>query len=237
MIQPTAYNFSISQINQLTQTEFIKNLIDSTGDEKVKAAINQPSGDFFYDPWIIKPEFQNTIFEELLNSLPIPAGEARFIVLKSGSCYHSHADIDDRYHLSIQGQYSYLINLDNCAMFPTETDGVWYNMNAGPRHVAANFGSINRIQLVVRQLLRKNHLINPLTVSLSPEDTLQKARFVFDDIISPWLNRANKLGIISNFKTDQKQIWFDIESDCVNDLTAIISPGINFISNLRYNAR
>jgi hypothetical protein len=119
----------------------------------------------------------------------------------------------------------------------TYPDGVWYNMNAGPRHVAANFGSIDRIQLVVRQLLKKNYLTNPINVNLFPDVNLPKARFVFDDTISPWLNEANKRGIISNFSTDLQQIWFDIEKDAVNELTQRIPAGINISSSPRYNAK
>jgi hypothetical protein len=42
-----------------------------------KLTLNQPTGDFFYDPWQIKPEFKNTVWEEVLDSLPLDKGEAR----------------------------------------------------------------------------------------------------------------------------------------------------------------
>jgi hypothetical protein len=228
MIKTTGYTLSINQISEISQTDFIRNLVNTSDDNKIKAEINQPSGNFFYDPWTIKTEFQKTIFEEILNSLPEPIGEARFIILKPGSCYHSHADIDDRYHLNIQGQYSHLIDLDNQKMFPTEVDGCWYNMNAGLRHVAANFGSINRIQLVVRQLLKRNQLHDPVSVNVYYVGSeVTKSRFVFDDKISPWLNYACKNNIIDNFKTDQKQIWFDIEKSEIATLKIILGSDFN----------
>ena len=228
MINTTDYTLSIKQIDIISQTDFIRDLANSSSDNKIKAEINQPTGNPFYDPWTIKPEFQKTIFEEVLNSLPGPIGEARFIVLKPGSCYHSHADIDDRYHLNIQGQYSHLIDLDNQKMFSTIVDGQWYAMNAGIRHVAANFGSINRIQLVVRQLLKRNQLDDHVSVNVyyvGSEAT--KTRFVFDDKVSPWLNYACKNNIIDNFKTDQKQIWFDIEKSEIATLKIILGSDFN----------
>jgi hypothetical protein len=236
MITPTPTTLSIDTFKKIQDQAAIDFLL-SENSAKFKTTINQPTGDFFYDPWEIKQEFKNTIYEEALASLNTDIGEARFIILKPGSCYHSHADIDDRFHLNIQGHYSYLINLDTQQMNLTYPDGVWYNMNAGPRHVAANFGSIDRIQLVVRQLLKKNYLTNPINVNLFPDVNLPKARFVFDDTISPWLNEANKRGIISNFSTDLQQIWFDIEKDAVNELTQRIPAGINISSSPRYNAK
>ena len=236
MITPMPTSLSIDTFKKI-QNQAAIDFLSSENSAKFKTTINQPTGDFFYDPWEIKQEFKNTIYEEALTSLNANIGEARFIILKPGSCYHSHADIDDRFHLNIQGQYSYLIDLDTQKMNLTYPDGVWYNMNAGPRHVAANFGSIDRIQLVVRQLLKKNYLTNPINVNLFPDVNLPKARFVFDDTISPWLNEANKRGIISNFSTDLQQIWFDIEKDAVNELTQRIPAGINISSSPRYNAK
>lgn len=228
MIKTTRHTLSINQISLISQTDFMRNLANSSDDYKIKAGINQPSGNFFYDPWTIKIEFQNTIFEEILHSLPNPIGEARFVILKPGSCYHSHADIDDRYHLNIQGQYSHLIDLDNHKMFPTEVDGQWYTMNAGHRHVAANFGSIDRIQLVVRQLLKRNQLSDFVSVNVFYVGVdYTKARFIFDDKISPWLNYACKNNIIDDFKTDQKQIWFNIDRSEIQTLKIILGSDFN----------
>jgi len=220
----------LEKINTVCQNDFVKNIINQSNDSKIKTELNQPTGNFFYDPWEIKPEFRNTVFEELLNSIPDPIGEARLIVLKPGSCYHSHADIDDRYHLNLLGQYSYLIDLDTEQMFATEVDGEWYEMNAGRRHVAANFGSKERLQIVVRKLLSSNNLVNPVSVNVSYSGSRpDKARFIFDDQISPWLNSAVKEGIIDNFRTDQKQIWFDIEQSSLSDFKNKFSLDFNIV--------
>ena len=40
------------------------------------------TGDFFYDAWNISEPFKNTIWEELLLTLPTNFGQARLIMLK-----------------------------------------------------------------------------------------------------------------------------------------------------------
>ena len=60
--------------------------------------LNEPTNDFFYDPWKIKDNYKNTPFETVLSVLP-NHGEARIIKLTEGECYLAHADIDDRYHM------------------------------------------------------------------------------------------------------------------------------------------
>lgn len=219
MLKPISISIAKEKILSICNDQYVTSIINSGDDNKIKTELNEPSGDFFYDFWKIKDNFRGTVFEDILDSLPKPIGEARLIVLKPGTCYHSHADIDDRYHLNLQGQYSYLIDLENQQMFPTEVDGEWYEMNAGCRHTAANFGSIPRIQLVVRKLLPKNVLVNPVRVQMNYiGNRKEKFRFVFDDRVSPWLNYACKKSLIDNFKTDQKQIWFDIESSILEEI-------------------
>ena len=96
----------------------------------MKTAINEPTGNFFYDPWILKTEYKGTVWETLYNSLPVTKGEARIIILDPNQCYQIHADIDDRYHLNILGEKCYLIDLDDNIMHFLKTDGIWYNMDA-----------------------------------------------------------------------------------------------------------
>lgn len=212
----TAINVGVDKNSILTAVKSIK-------DFDFKTTINDPTEDFFYDRWIVKPEYRGSVWEEILSTLTFPIGEARVIILKPGSCYHSHTDIDDRYHLNLQGHYSYLIDLDNNKMFNTILDGQWYTMDTGVHHVAANFGSVDRIQLVVRHLLKKNKLKNPVNLKISPliKDA-DKVRFIFDDYISCWLNKANKIGKISNFSTDYMSVVFDIENESIPDLKTIM---------------
>lgn len=203
--------------------EILQEASNSVPNIEFRESINEPMGDFFYDSWKIKKEFSGTVWESILNTLPFPIGEARIIVLKGGSCYQSHSDIDDRYHLNIIGKYSYLINLETCEMFPQSPNGVWYEMNAGPRHSAANFGNIDRVQLVVRKLLNRNQLTDPSSLKLyytgANKDT---ARFIFDDVISPWLSNANKIGIINNFSHSHNLVQFDIEKIHLDELVSLL---------------
>jgi hypothetical protein len=184
-----------------------------------KLTINQPTGNFFYDPWDIKEEFKGTVWETLLNTLPLDIGEARIIVLGNGTTYMSHTDIDDRYHLSLKGQYSFLINVDDEKMYPTVADGQWYEMNTGLRHVAANFGSYDRAQLVVRKLLNNPTLENYTTVTIKP--ICENPRFEFDDLISPLLNKINKQQLINDFSILQDGVSFNLNINAINELDSI----------------
>ena len=189
----------------------------------MKTTINQPSGNFFYDPWIIKDEYKDTVWETLYNSLPVIKGEARIIVLNHNQCYQTHADIDDRYHLNIQGEACYLIDLIHSQMHQLKQDGIWYDMNAGLLHTAANFGRLARIQLVVRKLLKQNTLQNPVEVALSTTiANTDDARFVFDNTLSPWFNEANKLGFINKFDHSPISIKFNIEKDKIDSLKRVL---------------
>ena len=190
---------------------------------EMKTTINQSTGDFFYDPWVLKDEYKNTVWETLYNSLPVNKGEARIIILDPNQCYQIHADIDDRFHLNILGENSYLIDLVRDIMHPLTADGIWYNMDAGFLHTASNFGRCARVQLVVRQLLKKNKLNEPVEVALSTTiaDT-NDARFLFDNKLSPWFNEANKLGYINNFSYSPIGVKFNIEKNKLDSLKHIL---------------
>lgn len=181
-----------------------------------KLSLNTPTGNFFYDPWEIKDEFKNTVWEQILKTLPGPIGEARIIELTHGTCYMSHCDIDDRYHLNIEGQYSFLIDIDSQKMYSTVADGNWYVINTGIRHVAANFGSVKRTQLVVRQLLNRSTAHNLVTVKIFP--ICENPRFEFDDIISPWLHEINKRFMMSEFTVLDNGVTFKLAEECLADL-------------------
>jgi hypothetical protein len=98
--------------------------------------------------------------------LPFDKGEARIIILKPGTSYYCHADADDRWHLNLQSEFGFICDIDQSVMHKLSTDGNWYDMDAGRRHTAANFGHIDRIQLVVRQLLDRNVLVNPVDIKI-----------------------------------------------------------------------
>lgn len=211
----------------LTKTELTvdKTIIDSALDElpgiDFRLTINEPTGNFFYDPWIIKSEYEHSPWADLLRGLT-NIGEARIIVLGYGKCYQAHADIDDRYHLTLQTDNSYLIDLDNNNMHRLNVDGIWYDMDAGRLHSAVNFGYQDRIQLVVRKLLLKNNLKEPVYIRIRyVGDNKDSARFKFDSYFSPWLNRANKQNIISDFSFEHNDVRFKMEKSHVQTLKEV----------------
>lgn len=212
MIQQTPLSIPLSDLTQAK---------DSLPNIDFRLSLNEPTGRFFYDPWKIKSEFEGTVWERILNTLPAPIGEARIIQLKHGTCYMSHCDIDDRYHLNLDGQYSFLIDIDSEQMFSTPADGKWYTINTGIRHVAANFGSISRTQLVVRFLLNDVNLTNPVTVKIFP--ICVNPRFEFDDIVSPWLHKMNKLHCLADFTVLEAGVSFKLEQSALADLD-LFSP-------------
>ena len=215
MINSTLYTVDKRKLSSIQE-------LDTSG----KLSLNKPTGNFFYDPWELKEEYKNTTFEEILSVLPRPIGEARLITLKSGTCYYSHSDIDDRYHLNITGDCSALINIETTESWFMLNDGVWYDMDAGPRHSAVNYGQYDRKQIVVRKLLKRNKLANSKNITIKIKG--ENPRFVFDNTLSKWLNYANKKGIISNFKTDQMLANFDIEEQYRLEFESLIPKSFEY---------
>jgi hypothetical protein len=142
-------------------------------------------------------------------------------VLEPGETYMSHADIDDRWHLNIEGTQSYLIDLSNKRMFELTADGIWYSMDAGRLHVASNFGQIPRIQLVVRKLLIHGRSANTTKVKIEPAYDQHDYRYTFDNIISPWLNRLNKYGAMNSFNFQDLAVEFNIANSVLSMLDEI----------------
>jgi hypothetical protein len=213
----------LTQTNYTADPSLFQEACNQLPEASMKNTINQPTGDFFYDSWALKDEYKNTVWETLYNSLPVTKGEARIIILDPNQCYQQHADIDDRYHLNIQGENCYIIDLVRNIMHPLIPDGTWYDMDAGFLHTAANFGRRHRIQLVVRKLLKKNQLKNPVDVVLTTNMTnADHARHIFDNRVSPWLNEANKAGYIGNFNHSSTLVKFSVEQDKLNELKYVL---------------
>ena len=202
MITQTTYNVNQNIKEQLQSVDI---------DIAFKLPLNKPTGEFFYDTWTIKEEYKNTVWDNLLSTLPSNIGEARLIKLEPGQAYRSHADIDDRYHFNIQGERSFVIYTDANLIYPQEESDYWFDMNAGELHSAVNTGRIDRIQLVVRKLLNKNVLTDPVQVIMTLKEFNPDYRYVFDEFYSPWLNQANKIGTINNFVYNTEYVSFNIE--------------------------
>jgi len=213
MLSPTEHKVDFELIHQA---------LELTNFDEFKSTINEPTGNFFYDPWVIKEEFKNTVWDKILESLPGPKGEARVITLKPGTAYWSHADADDRWHLNLQSEHGYICDLEEQKLHFLETNSIWYTMDAGRLHTAANFGSKDRVQLVVRQLLKNNQLVDPIKVSIVLKEKTFDFRYQFDQIISPWLNKANKNKIISDFVFNNEEVSFNLEKDFLSDLESVL---------------
>jgi len=210
----------------LVKTPYTVSIDDMPLLEKGKHDLTVPSGDFFYDPWVLLEEYKNTVWESILNSLPIDTGQARIIVMESPSCYTQHADIDDRYHLNLSGDRDYLIDLDNQQMHKLVKDGVWYEMDAGRLHTAISVGEHTRMQLVVRKLLTRNVLNNSVSVKITAGGS--NPRYSFDNTMSVWLNRASKNKTISNFKQSEASVYFDVEQSSLEELKSIVPKEFKF---------
>jgi hypothetical protein len=79
------------------------------------------------------------------------------------------------------------------------------------------------VQLVIRKLLVNANLIDPINVKISAptldKDTL---RFLFDDIISPWLNKINKENKLADFKFSSTWASFKINKSELDAFTKIL---------------
>lgn len=208
----------IKQTGFYVHAKFLNRAISEVKNFSGRTTFNQPHNSFFYDQWSIKDEFRGSIWEILLNTLSVPHGEARLIVLQPGETYLAHADIDDRYHLSITGNHSFLIDINKEKMYPCVVDGNWYEMDAGKIHTAANYGEIARAQLVVRKLLKRGKFLNSVHVSISPTQHLNDYRYRFDHQISPWLNAMNNSKKLDNFKFYGNKVEFDLDNSCAEEL-------------------
>jgi hypothetical protein len=220
----------LTPTNYTVPAEFCQLALTDLSEYNFRIPINLATGDFFYDPWIIKPEFNGTAWQRILATLPGSIGEARIISLAPGQCYQSHSDIDDRHHLTVQGEGAYLIDLDNNIMHKLHPDRRWYKMNAALLHSAANFGRTTRIQLVVRELLLKNKLVDPISIKIVFTDlSNEHARYIFDNCLSSWLNQANKIGKITNFTYKKTEVSFSLEESLVQVLRNILPDNFRII--------
>jgi len=187
--------------------------------DQMKNVLNFPTGNFFYDEWSLKEEVKDTPLGNILSTLDFPIGEARLIILESMRCYTQHADIDDRFHINLAGDGGYLLDLDDNVIYPTYADAIWYEMDTSKVHTAISCGETSRYQLVVRKLLQNNQLNKSKTVKIRLAGS--NPRYKFDNTLSSWLNYANKKGLLTNFKIEEKGCSFELEENNLIDLEYI----------------
>lgn len=218
MLKPTSFTVPVELIQQAQ---------DSLPNIDFRLTLNQPNGRFFYDKWVIKNMYIDTVWHELLKLLPEDIGEARLIKLDPGSSYRSHSDIDDRYHLNITGDRAYLINLDTETMYKTVDRSVYYELDASPRHSAANFNRVPRVQLVVRKLLKDNIINDGINIIVTPKGPEEYYRFIFDDTISSWLNINCKNGNVGSFHHENLTVYMTLRTEVFDDFKRIANKHFN----------
>ena len=213
----------------LLDTEKLQTVLTSPrGFNSFPLEIHTTTDDFFYGERKLLDRYKGTEFEKLWNSLERP-GEAQIQVLDRGRCYLGHCDVDDRYHMTLFGNNSYLIDIEKNNLFPTEVDHTVWFLETSTKHTAANFGTVPRVQLVIRKLLNKNSLKNPVPVYLhlqSKDKHFKNAtRYNFDVMVQSFINTGiNKNKTIDQFKGDlatassDVAVYFEIEQDCLIDV-------------------
>jgi len=192
--------------------------------------LNEPTGDFFYDNWQIKDLHKDTLWERVLNSMPMSIGQARIIKIEPGTSYMAHADIDNRWHLNLTGEQAYLIDLDEKVMYECERDNRWAYMDASRIHAATNYGSIPRLQLVVREPLRNSRQpVDLVSISMAPAYEQHDFRYKFDKIFSPFLNRANQKYKLANFAHTTLSSTFKLERELLEEFEKLVTPEFKVI--------
>ena len=215
------------KLNIQINSKIISEAVTDLPDINFRMSINTPTDNFFYDPWTIKEEFKNSAWNKLLKTLPFDTGEARIIKLDPCKCYIGHSDIDDRWHTTLAAKDSFLINLNTCQMFELTKDFQWYELDTSIRHSAVNFSNVPRIQLVVRKLLVRGNIPNPINVKLTLKKIVEDRRYIFDDLVSPWLNNQNKKGLLNNFSGEEFKATFTTDSSVIDSLNEQVESYFN----------
>lgn len=216
MLTELGYHYDVNKLLPLLDTV--------SWDSKNRCDLNTPTGHWLYDPYQIAEPWAGTEFEKLLENIPVPVGEARLMKLTPGTCYSSHADIDDRLQLNlVSNDQSYLIDLDNHTMHQLHTDNKFYCMDAGRRHIAANFGSTDRIQLVIRVPLTKIKDLTFVIRKIKFTNPTFNLRYMLDNYVSTFLNRAIKQRKVGFFNPlSETEIQLVIDSTVMSQLTEIL---------------
>lgn len=152
-------------------------------------------------------------------------GQARIIKMEPGESYMAHADIDNRWHLNLTGEQAYLIDLDEKVMYECVKDNRWAYMDASQIHAATNYGSIPRLQLVVREPLRRSRQpVDLVSIGMEPAYEQHDFRYKFDKIFSPFLNRANQKYKLSDFSHTTFCLTFKLERELFDEFKQLLTP-------------
>lgn len=128
----------------LTRTALIPALFANNAEEELFTYVHRP---------VINPILKNTIFEKILNEMPIKLNRAVFIYIPEGMCLRHHNDPDNKYHVSVienQGSFYYDYNTQTGVHLPA--DGKLRKINSAEcHHTAVNGGVEGRIHLVMTE--------------------------------------------------------------------------------------
>jgi hypothetical protein len=74
--------------------------------------------------------------------------------------------------------------------------------------------------------LVRGDIAQPVNVEILNNSSAPNFRFVFDDIVSPFLSRVNKSRNLDNFKiVSEDHVSFTIEQKLLDELTQIVPTG------------
>jgi len=109
-------------------------------------------------------------------------------------------------------------------MYRLDDRSKWYNLDASYRHSAVNFGRVDRLQLVVRQLFARKTVgtVDIINITLRPNGPEEKYRYYFDDSASQWINRKIKEGVLDNFSHVGLECTFTLMAQYVTELTELV---------------
>jgi hypothetical protein len=155
--------------------------------------------------------------------MPMSIGQARIIRMEPGESYMAHADIDNRWHLNLTGEQAYLIDLDDEVMYKCERDYRWAYMDASRIHAATNYGSVPRLQLVVREPLRCSRVPVDLVSISMVRGSQHDFRYKFDKIFSPFLNRANWAHKLADFAYTEFNLSFKLERELLEEFEKLVN--------------
>lgn len=223
MLDKTDFYYSIQQM-----IDYLP-LIDWDNDGR--ASITVPTGHWLYEPYKLAVRFQGTPFAKFLDIIPFEYGEVRLMKMSPGTCYRAHADIDDRLHINLTAnEHCHLIDLNANKMYPIKTDGYIYMMDGSRIHTAVNFGSTDRVQLVLRVPLKECDVEDGVYCSIKFINPPHDLRYKLDQHISPLLNQYVKSGDLGYFNRESDtKFLLNISQDALNTVVdKLEQAGIDF---------
>jgi hypothetical protein len=98
-------------------------------------------------------------------------------------------------------------------------------MDASRIHAATNYGSIPRLQLVVREPLRRSRQpVDLVSISMEAAYEQHDFRYKFDKIFSPFLNRANQKYKLADFAHTTFSLTFKLERELLEEFKQLVTP-------------